>query len=81
MTSDPRRAATGSTLIPLLLYPKQIELVDFEVDQFRAGEHGAVVKARGVGASYVSCAVLVSLAVLGNKGFQATIGLSDRAEN
>jgi phage terminase large subunit len=74
VTSDPRRAATGSTLIPLILYPKQRELVDFEVDCFRASEPGTVVKARGVGASYVSCAVLVSLAVLGNKGFTATIG-------
>jgi len=74
VTSDPRRAATGSTLIPLILYPKQIELVDFEVDCFRDGVPGTVVKARGVGASYVSCAVLVSLAVLGNKGFTATIG-------
>lgn len=74
LTSDPRRAATGSTLIPFLLYPKQSDLVDFMVDRFHGGEPGVVVKARGVGASYVSCAVLVALAVLGNKGFTATIG-------
>jgi phage terminase large subunit len=74
VTTDPRRAATGSTLIPLILYPKQIELAEFIVDRYLAGEPGAIVKARGVGASYVACAVLVSVAVLGNKGFQATIG-------
>jgi hypothetical protein len=74
VTSDPRRAATGSTLIPLILYPKQRELVDFVVDRFTVGEPGVIVKSRAVGASYCACAVLVSLAVLGNKGFQATIG-------
>ena len=74
MTTDSRRVATGSTLIPFILYPKQVELVDFMVERFYAGEPGCIVKARGVGATYVACAVLVSLAVLGNRGFQATVG-------
>ncbi len=74
VTSDPRRAATGSTLIPLMLYPKQIELVEFILDCYREGKPGAIPKARGVGASYCATATLVSIAVLGRKGFQATIG-------
>ncbi len=83
VTSDPRRAATGATLIPFLLYPKQRELVEFMLDRFygvredgTVGQPGTVVKSRAVGATYVACAVLVSLAVLGNKGFQATMGSS-----
>ena len=74
VTSDPRRASTGSTLIPFILYPKQRELVEFIMERYLAGEPAAIPKARGVGATYVAGAVLVSIAVLGNKGFQATVG-------
>jgi hypothetical protein len=73
VTSDPRRVAKGSTLIPFLLFPKQFELIDFMVDRFRGGEPGVIVKSREVGASYCSCATLVTLAIF-NVGFTATVG-------
>lgn len=73
VTSDPRRVAKGSTLIPFLLFPKQFELIDFMVDRFRAGEPGVIIKSREVGASYCSCATLVTLALF-NVGFTATVG-------
>lgn len=64
MTLDPRVSGRGrSPLMPFLLMPKQIELVDYIVRKWRAGEPGIMVKSRDVGASWVAFAVACALCI------------------
>ncbi|MFB6351804.1 MAG: hypothetical protein ABEN55_21660 [Bradymonadaceae bacterium] len=61
-TYDPRNAAKGLPVhLPLKLYPRQEELVDWTRARRQAGENGAIEKARGVGATYVEAALSVWL--------------------
>ena len=64
MTLDPRVSGAGrSPLMPFKLFPKQIELVDFIVRKWRAGEPGVLVKSRDVGASWLAFAAACSLCI------------------
>jgi phage terminase large subunit len=49
--------------VPFVLFPKQIELIDWMVERWRDGEPGTVVKSRDVGASWVAMALLGTLAL------------------
>jgi phage terminase large subunit len=65
VTSDPRLIAMGRPAqIPLVLMPKQIELVDWIIERWRRGESGVLVKSRDVGASVISMDIACSLALL-----------------
>lgn len=62
VTADPRGIAKGrATLMPMILFPKQVELVNWIIDRWRCSEPGVVVKARDVGASWIAMAVSCSL--------------------
>jgi phage terminase large subunit len=64
MTMDPRVAAKGrSPFMPFVLFPKQIDLVEFIVRKWRTGAPGIVVKSRDVGASWIAMAVSCSLCI------------------
>lgn len=58
MTVDPRVTARGrSSVMPFLLFPKQVELVDWTLAHWRTGKPGVVVKSRDVGASWIAMAI------------------------
>jgi hypothetical protein len=64
MCVDPRQVAKGKhALMPLRLWPKQRELVEWMLERWQRGEPGVVVKSRDVGASVVSMALLASLCI------------------
>ena len=63
-TTDPRSIARGRpALVPFVLFPKQVELIEWMVDRWRCGEPGTVVKSRDVGASWCAMALLGTLAI------------------
>jgi len=62
VTVDPRVAAKGRpAFMPFILFPKQVELVNWIIERWQRGESGTVVKARDVGASWIAMAVSCSL--------------------
>jgi phage terminase large subunit len=74
MTLDPRVSGRGRTpLMPFLLFPKQVELVDFVIERWRNGEPGVMVKSRDVGASWIAFATACALSIF-NKDFMAGFG-------
>lgn len=75
-TYDPRNAAKGNpVVIPLILFDKQAELVEFIVGCLKAEESGMVEKSRDMGASWVCIAVTVWLFLFWN---QVAIGWGSR---
>jgi phage terminase large subunit len=61
-TLDPRLAQRGlPSLIPFVLWPRQIEFVDWCVERWRRGESGLIEKARDAGASWLSVALSCTL--------------------
>lgn len=65
ITVDPRVAGKGrNPVMPLVLMPRQRELVEWIITLWRSGDPGALVKCRDVGASWIAFAVAVSLCVL-----------------
>jgi hypothetical protein len=56
LTIDPRVLKPRSPVMPFLLFPKQVELIQWIEDGYNKGEGGAVVKSRDVGASWVAMA-------------------------
>lgn len=58
MTFDPRNAEIGlPTLIPFVLFPKQVEYIDWVVARWRGREDGLVEKSRDMGVSWLCVAV------------------------
>jgi hypothetical protein len=63
MTIDPRVSGMGrSPVMPFLLFPKQIELVNWIVARWRGDEPGILVKSRDVGASWIAFAAACAFA-------------------
>ncbi len=58
ITVDPR---VRPAFMPFVLFPKQIELVNWIIERWQSGEPGVVVKSRDVGASWLAMAVSCSL--------------------
>lgn len=74
MTIDPRVSGRGRTpFMPFMLFPKQIELVDWIIELWREGEPGVMVKSRDVGASWVAFAAACTLCIF-HKDFMAGFG-------
>lgn len=60
MTFDPRLAEIDlPTQIPLVLFPKQVEFVEWTVARWRGRQDGVVVKSRDMGVSWLCVAVAV----------------------
>jgi hypothetical protein len=60
-TYDPRRAGEGLTKIPLLLFTRQAELVDFLLACVESESPGLIEKSRDMGATWVASAFSVWL--------------------
>src|SRR5262245_19936875 len=59
-THDPRRAAVGQPVyFPLVMFDKQLELIDFIMTCLKAETSGMVEKSRDMGATWVCCAISV----------------------
>lgn len=56
-TYDPRIRAPESKRTPLILWPAQVEMVEFILDLIDRGKNGGIKKARDVGATYLMGAV------------------------
>lgn len=61
VTVDVRVAAKRSPVMPLLLFPKQRELIEWLLTKWRAGDPGIMEKSRDVGASWVAMALSCTL--------------------
>ena len=73
-TMDPRVSGKGrSPMMPFVLFPRQVENVNWILERWRAGEPGVEVKSRDVGASWLAMAVACTLAIF-HKDFHAGFG-------
>ena len=73
-TYDPRNVNRGlPAYVPFVLFPKQIELVDWMRDHYYGRKGGLVEKSRDMGASWVALAFVLSL-FLFEPGVKVSIG-------
>ena len=56
-TYDPRNRRPWSKRLPLILWDKQREMVEFILDLIASGDNGGIKKARDIGATYLMAAV------------------------
>ncbi len=78
-TYDPRNVRLGiPVLMPLVLFPRQVDLVEFVVRKWRAGEDGIVKKCRDIGFTWVMVSLFCTLGIF-NDGFRGGLG-SRKAE-
>lgn len=76
VTFDPRNVERElPALAPFVLWPKQVELVDWIVARWKAGEPGIVEKSRDSGATWISVALACTLCLF-NRGL--VIGFGSR---
>lgn len=62
MTFDPRNAEIGlPTVIPFILFPKQIEFVEWVYARWKAREDGLTEKSRDMGISWLSVGIAVHM--------------------
>ena len=79
VTSDPRNSAKGlAVVMPFILFPKQVELVDWTVARWQRGESGTIVKSRDIGASWLIVCVAASLCLFHR---DLTIGIGSARED
>jgi hypothetical protein len=79
MTSDPRLVARGlPSEIPLILMPRQVELVEFIMQRLLNRESGVVEKSRDCGASVIIAALAATLCLF-TPG--TVIGIGSRKED
>lgn len=56
ITYDPRNKPPLPRVLPFLLFPRQVDFVDFLWSCYQDGENGLVEKSRDMGASWLACA-------------------------
>lgn len=78
ITYDPRAKKPIPKVMPFILFPRQVELVQFLHESLIDGESGLIEKARDMGASWVACAfsVWMMLFIPG-----AAVGFGSRKED
>ena len=78
MTLDPRNPERDlPASVPFVLFPRQVELIDFIMARWRQREPGLIEKSRDIGASWLIMSLAVALCTF-HKGL--TIGLGSRKE-
>src|ERR1700722_5198811 len=78
MTSDPRNVERGiPTTIPFLLFPKQVQWIDWLLERWHSQEPGIVEKTREMGMSWLSVATACTLCLF-NRGM--VIGFGSRKQ-
>ncbi|MEI8033734.1 MAG: hypothetical protein WCH05_10350 [Chlorobiaceae bacterium] len=77
-TFDPRKAEMGlPTTIPFVLFPKQVELVEWIIGQWKTQRGGLIEKSRDMGVSWLTVATAATLCLF-NDGL--VIGFGSRKE-
>jgi len=77
-TSDPRNVEIGlPVVVPFLLFPRQVEFVDWVVESWRNRRPGVTPKSRESGVSWLACALAATLCLF-NDGM--AIGFGSRKE-
>jgi len=78
MTFDPRLADKGQrTIMPFILFPKQIEFIDWVLARWRSREDGIVEKSRDLGCSWL-CVAIAAWMILFIPG--TVVGMGSRKE-
>lgn len=78
VTTDPRNADVGLPVtVPFVLFPKQVEFIDWLMDRWRGREDGLVEKSRDMGLSWL-CVAAAGTLWLFNPGI--VIGFGSRKE-
>jgi phage terminase large subunit len=78
VTYDPRNAEIGlPTIVPMVLFPRQREWVEWVIERWRAREPGLCEKSRDVGVSWLAMGLSCTLCIF-NEG--VTIGVGSRQE-
>jgi phage terminase large subunit len=78
MTLDPRNPERDlPASVPFVLFPRQVELIDFIMARWRGREPGLIEKSRDIGASWLIMSLAVTLCTF-HKGL--TIGIGSRKE-
>ncbi|MFY7864717.1 hypothetical protein [Roseateles sp.] len=74
ITREPRNIERNlPTAIPLILFERQAEFVQWLMDRWKGREHGVCAKSRDMGVSVTTCAAFVSFWLF-NEGFVGSIG-------
>lgn len=74
MTTDPRNIERGlPALVPLVMFPKQIEWAHWILDLWRSGQGGLTEKTRDMGCSVVAMSLFCALCLL-QRDFVAGVG-------
>ena len=78
VTHDPRNPERGlPASVPFLLFPRQVQLIEFVMERWRGQEPGLIEKSRDMGASWLIMSLAVTLCLF-NRGL--TIGVGSRKE-
>lgn len=78
MTADPRNAERGlPVVVPFILFPKQIEWIDWAVKKWKSQEGGPTVKSRDMGLSWLSVGLACVLCITND---DLVIGFGSRKE-
>jgi phage terminase large subunit len=79
VTFDPRNADRKlPTIVPMLLFPKQREMIDYILRKWRARENGLIEKSRDAGASYVALELWCTMCIFTEHPL--SIGFGSRKE-
>jgi phage terminase large subunit len=74
VTFDPRNVGTAlPPLMPFILFPRQVEWLEYVLRKWRAGERGLTEKSRDMGVSWLAVSLASTLAIF-NDGFTAGFG-------
>jgi phage terminase large subunit len=71
---NPKLTKSGEAVQPLLLWDKQVEVIELLWNSYRRQEPAVIVKSRDVGCTYIACAAVVALSLFTPQGFVALIG-------
>lgn len=78
VTVDPRNAGTKRPVImPFILFPRQVEFLEYVQEQWLAQENGILVKSRDCGASWLAMAASVTLCLFWS---DVSVGFGSRKE-
>lgn len=61
VTTDPRVARSSDVTMPFILFPRQIEFINWVYDRWKSKERGLAEKSRDVGLSWCICSCMVCI--------------------
>ena len=77
VTYDPRKQPPDPKMMPFILFPKQVEFVEYVLDCWQSGEDGLLEKCRDMGASWICAGISVWMWLFHD---HASVGWGSRKE-